>query len=71
MKMHNLKTIRANYETIQYFYTREKNDRNGNARYRVYIIDQETATVYEKILKCYESQIAECVRSSIEGAAGE
>lgn len=69
MKMHNLKTIRANYETIQYFYTREKNDRNGNARYRVYIIDQETASVYEKIIKCYESQIAERVRSSIGGGS--
>lgn len=30
MKTHNLKTIRAGYETVQYFYTREKNDINGN-----------------------------------------
>jgi hypothetical protein len=29
MKTHNLKTIRAGYETVQYFYTREKNDING------------------------------------------
>lgn len=68
MKNHSLKTIRANYETVQYFYVREKNDRNGNARFRVFVIDQETDTVYEMIFKCYESQIANRIRDSIEGA---
>mgnify|MGYP003299631750 CR=1 FL=1 len=66
MKTHDLKTIRANYETVQYFYTREKNDINGNPRFRVFVIDQETATVHEIIFKCYESQIADRVRASIE-----
>lgn len=68
MKTHNLKTIRANYETVQYFYTREKNDINGNPRFRVYVINQETSAVYEMIFKCYESQIADRVRASIEEA---
>ncbi len=66
MKKYDLKTIRANYETVQYFYTQEKNDINGNPRFRVYVIDQETNAVHEMIFKCYESQIADRVRASIE-----
>ena len=66
LKTHELKTTKANYETVSFFYLREKNDVNGNARYRVFILDSETATVYETILKCYESQIAERVTAHIE-----
>lgn len=66
LKTHALKTTKANYETVSFFYTREKNDINGNARFRVFFLDTETATVYETILKCYESQIPERVAALIE-----
>ena len=58
-KTHDLKTVIINHTAINYFYTREKNDINGNPRYRVYIIDPEGPAVYERIFKTY------CVESSI------
>ena len=58
-KTHDLKTVVINHIAINYFYTREKNDVNGNPRYRVYIIDPEGPAVYERIFKTY------CVESSI------
>lgn len=58
-KTHDLKTVVINHMAINYFYTREKNDVNGNPRYRVYIIDPEGPAVYERIFKTY------CVESSI------
>lgn len=58
-KTHDLKTVVINHMEINYFYTREKNDVNGNPRYRVYIIDPEGPAVYERIFKTY------CVESSI------
>lgn len=71
LKIHNLKTIRANYETISYFYIREKCDPCGNSQFRVYILDSETPTVYETIFKCQEFQIADRVREFVENAKGE
>lgn len=65
MKTYDLNGTTANYETVQYFYKREKNDINGNSRYRVYIIDPAGA-VYEEIFKCYESQIEGRVINLIE-----
>jgi len=67
MKIYDLKQTIANYETISYFYKREKNDTSGNPRFRVYIIDPDGA-VYESIFKCYESQIKEHVSAFVEGA---
>lgn len=67
-KFYDLKTVVVNHIAINYFYTREKNDVNGNARYRVYIIDPDAPTVYETIFKCYESQIKELVTMFIEEA---
>lgn len=58
-KTHDLKTVIINHTAINYFYTREKNDVNGNPRYRVFIIDPEGPAVYERIFKTY------CVESSI------
>lgn len=58
-KTHDLKTVIIDHIAINYFYTREKNDVNGNPRYRVYIIDPEGPAVYERIFKTY------CVESSI------
>lgn len=62
MKTHELKTVIVNHIQIQFFYTREKNDRNGNPRYRVYIIDPEAPAVYEEIAKTYESLLPEWVQ---------
>ena len=66
LKARDLKTTKANYETVHFFYLREKNDIYGNSRFRVYIIDTETKAVYETIFKCYEGQIAERVAATIE-----
>ena len=58
-KTHDLKTVYFNNMAVNYFYIREKNDINGNPRYRVFIIDPEGPAVYERIFKTY------CVESSI------
>lgn len=66
MKIHKLHTVRAHGLTISYFYTKEKRDRNGNSRFRVYIIDTETSTVYERVITTYESQIPAVIMANIE-----
>lgn len=66
LKFRDLKTTKANYETVSFFYIRERNDVNGNPRFRVFILDNDTPTVYETIFKCYESQIAERVTALVE-----
>lgn len=77
-KAHDLKTVIIDHMEINYFYIREKNDVNGNPRYRVYIIDPGAPAVYETIIKTYESLIGEHVKTIIEtrytpgtGAPGE
>ena len=60
-KQHTLNTVVVDHIAIQYFYTKEKRDVNGNSRFRVYIMDPDAPVVYERIFKCYESQIPECV----------
>lgn len=70
IKKHALNTVTANYEPVSFFYIREKNDVNGNPRYRVYIIDPEVSRVYEIMLKCYDFQIADRVRDHIENQIG-
>ena len=60
-KQHSLNTVVVDNIAIQYFYTKEKRDVNGNSRFRVYILDSDTPVIYERIFKCYESQIPECV----------
>ena len=50
----------------EYFYKREKNDKNGNSRFRVYLIDPEHNAVYERIIQCYEFQIKNHVEIMIE-----
>ena len=67
-KCHALKTVVSDHVAINYFYTREKNDRNGNPRYRVYIIDPDAPTVYETICKTYEGLICAHVLAFVEGA---
>ena len=60
-KQHALNTVVVDNIAIQYFYTKEKRDVNGNSRFRVYIMDPDAPVIYERIFKCYESQIPECV----------
>lgn len=67
-KAHTLKTVVINHIEINYFYTREKNDVNGNPRYRVYIMDPDAPTVYETIVKTYESLIKDAVIAFVERA---
>ena len=70
LKNHDLKTaVIAGYE-YSFFYTREKNDINGNPRYRVFIIDPDGPAVYETILKCYECHIPERVATFIDSTLG-
>lgn len=66
MKIHDLKSVIIGGCEFNYFYTREKNDVNGNPRYRVYIIDPDGPAVHETIFKCYESQIPERITAFIE-----
>lgn len=67
-KIHDLKTVVVNSMSFNYFYTREKNDINGNSRFRVYIIDPDGCGVYETIFKTYDGLIAENVKIFIERA---
>lgn len=68
-KTHDLKTVIINHIAFNYFYIREKNDVNGNPRYRVFIIDPEGPAVYEKIFKtyCVESSIVNYIENYLEG----
>ena len=68
MKTHDLYGTTVNYKTVQYFFEREKNDINGNARYRVYIISP-VGIVYVKIFKCYEIEIEDRVISFVKREA--
>lgn len=65
-KQHILHQVTAHGVTIHYFYTKEKRDRNGNSRYRVFMIDTETNLIYERVFTTYESQIAAVIMHNIE-----
>lgn len=70
LKMHDLKSVIIGGCEFTFFYLREKNDVNGNPRYRVYIIDPDGPAVHETIFKCYESQIPDRVTAFIEFEIG-
>ena len=70
LKMHELKNTIANYETVSFFYIREKSGKTGISRFRVFIVDSETNTVYETIFQCYEFQISQRVTDHIENHIG-
>lgn len=74
MKMHNEKSVLVEIESalvnVWFFYIREKNDINGNPRYRVFISDPDASVIYETIFKCYEFQISERVKAFIETKGG-
>lgn len=65
-KAHDLKTVYIDGLAVQYFYKREKNDINGNPRFRVWIIDPEGPAVYEEIIKTYEGLLPDAVRNRLE-----
>lgn len=70
MKKHDLNTVVIDGQRFYYFQQREKNDINGDPRYKVFITDPDAPAVYETIFKCYHSQIPERVTAFIETAAG-
>ena len=70
LKMHELKTTTAKHEIVSFFYIREKSGKTGMSRFRVFIIDSETGTVYETIFQCYEFQISQRVTDHIENHIG-
>ena len=69
-KQHELNAVVIDGQRYEYFAIRERNDLNGNPRYRVFIIDPDGPAVHESIFKCYESQIPERVQSYIEYEIG-
>ena len=66
MKTYQIYSIVTNHNIYNYFYQKEKNDIYGNNRYRVYIIDIDNMTIYEKIFKTYENYISDNVKQFIE-----
>ena len=70
LKIHDEKSVVVEIESalvnVWFFYLREKNDINGNPRFRVFISDPDAPAIYETIFKCYESQIPERVKMFIE-----
>jgi hypothetical protein len=70
MKKFDLHRVVVSCNEYLFYYRREKNDRNGNARFRVFIIDPDGPAVHETIFKCYESQIPERVTAYIEFTTG-
>lgn len=63
-KLYNLETIVTDDTTFHYFYYRERNDRNGNSQYRVFIINPSTNKVTAKLAHTYD--VKDWVRSYIE-----
>lgn len=63
-KYHTYNELTVNGLAIVYFYNRLKNDINGNARYKVFIIIPEIV-ILEKIFKCYEFEIDQGVETLV------
>ena len=68
MKIRNMKTVVVDCIAVNYFYTRERNDVNGNPRFKVYIIDPDGSAVYESVVKTYEGLICDYVRGFVREA---
>lgn len=66
MKTFDLNFLVWNSVRYEYFYQREKNDRNGNSRYRVHLIDPEAKAVHEMLFKCYECQIENSLKLKLD-----
>lgn len=70
MKKHDLNRVIVSGNEYLFFYQREKNDRNGNARFRVFIIDPDGPAVHETIVHSCQRLIADCVAWHIENKIG-
>ena len=68
MKTRDLKTVIVDCVAVQYFYIRERNDVNGNPRFRVYVIDPDATAVYEILVKTYEGLICDYVKQFARAA---
>ena len=68
MKIRNMKTVVVDCIAVNYFYIRERNDVNGNPRFKVYIIDPDGSAVYERVVKTYEGLICDYVRGFVREA---
>lgn len=68
-KAYDLKTVIIDNIAVNYFYTKEKTDRNGNPRYRVFMLDSEAPAVYEKIFCTYNLESS--IKHFLEGLLNE
>lgn len=64
MNVYDLKSVVVGFVRYNYFYNREKNDRNGNPRFRVWILDPDGGAVYEEVFTTYNLENA--VKNYIE-----
>lgn len=53
MKVYDLYSYTAAGIEHKYFFIREKNDRNGNPRYRFFIQDPPAGAMLEKVMQSY------------------
>lgn len=65
-RLYDLKILNYNDKIYYYFIKREKNDINGNPRYKVIIIDSKNATAHEVIFKQYESLLEESIKNYLK-----
>lgn len=70
MKKYDLHRVTVSGNEYSFFYRREKNDINGNARFRVFIIDPDGPAVHETIVHSCQRLIADCVAWHIENKIG-
>ena len=66
MKKYELFRIDMAYDSVHYFYKKEKNDINGNSRFRVWFFDPDGFEVYEKVFTCYEKQLSDVIQNYID-----
>lgn len=69
IKYHDLKTVIIDGQPFNYFYKREKNDINGNPRFRVYMFCNSGDLVIERVFKTYESLIPKQIKTLIKEGA--
>lgn len=68
-KYHELKTLIIDGEKLNYFYTKEKRDVNGNSRFRVYMFCASGDLVIETIFKTYETILPDAITNFIKQEA--
>lgn len=66
MNIYDLHHLSTQERSFSYFYKKEKRDANGNARFRVWVIDPQGGQIYERIFKQYESLLSESILNFIK-----